>query len=131
MVQSFLSDSPQGQQFAQLPAADVAQLLVLFDRLEHDPALKESFASLDSAPQLMDLAAQVGAPISLAASKIIAGGEELLDDDQLEQITGGSLTVAVIGLGAAVVALAGATMTWLASRNDLETAKINAGITSA
>lgn len=131
LVPSFLTDSPQGAQFAQLPPGDVAQVLVLFDRLERDPKLKENLAAVSNSQQLVDLAHEAGAPISLAAADAMASGVELLDDDQLDQVTGGSVLIASIGLAAAVVGLGAATFTWLASVNDLETAKINAGITTA
>jgi len=90
LVASFLTDAPQGPRFAQLPAGDVAQVLVLFDRLERDPALQQSLAAVNDNQQLVDLAIQAGAPISLAAAEVMAEGVELLDDDQLEQVTGGS-----------------------------------------
>ena len=131
LVASFLTDAPQGPRFAQLPTGDVAQVLVLFDRLERDPALQQSLAAVNDSQQLVDLATQAGAPISLAAAEVMGEGVELLDDDQLDQVTGGSLLVAGIGLAAAVFGLGSATFAWLASRNDLETAKINAGITTA
>lgn len=131
LVASFLTDAPQGPQFAQLPPGDVAQVLVLFDRLERDPALQQSLAGVNDSQQLVDLATQAGAPISLVAAEVMAEGVELLDDDQLDQVTGGSLLVAGIGLAAAVIGLGSATFAWMASRNDLETAKINAGITTA
>ena len=131
LVASFLTDAPQGPRFAQLPAGDVAQVLVLVDRLERDPALQQSLAAVNDSQQLVDLATQAGAPISLAAAEVMGEGVELLDDDQLDQVTGGSLLVAGIGLAAAVIGLGSATFAWMASRNDLETAKINAGITTA
>jgi len=131
LVASFLTDAPQGPRFAQLPAGDVAQVLVLFDRLERDPALQQSLAAVNDNQQLVDLAIQAGAPISLAAAEVMAEGVELLDDDQLEQVTGGSVIVAGLGLAAAVVGLGAAAFSWMASRNELETAKINAGIITA
>lgn len=134
LVTSFLTDAPQGPRFAQLPTGDVAQVLVLFDRLERDPALQQSLAAVNDRQQLVDLATQAGAPISLAAAEVMAEGVELLDDDQLDQVTGGSLIAAAIagaGLAASVLYLGSAVFTWMASRNDLETAKINAGVTTA
>jgi hypothetical protein len=106
-------------------------VLVLFDRLERDPALQQSLAAVNDSQQLVDLATQAGAPISLAAAEVMAAGVELLDDDQLDQVTGGSVIVAGLGLAAAVIGLGAAAFSWMASRNDLETAKINAGVPTA
>jgi len=82
----------------------------------------------------VDLAIQAGAPISLAAAEVMAEGVELLDDDQLEQVTGGSamgVVAAGLGLAAAVVTLGAAAVSWVESKNLVEAAKIEAGITTA
>jgi len=94
----------------------VAQVLVLFDRLERDPALKEGLAALSNSQQLVDLANEAGAPISLAAADVMVSGVELLDDDQLDQVTGGSL-LGLAGLAAVSVSvLAVAAKAWMVGK---------------
>ncbi|MFM1812406.1 MAG: hypothetical protein RLZZ336_1344 [Cyanobacteriota bacterium] len=132
LVPSYLSESPDGQRLASLPAPEVAQLLVWFDRLGRDPALQEQVAALEEPEQLVSLAREAGSPISLAAAQAVSSEVELLDDEQLDQVVGGEpMTLALIGLGVAVIGLGAATFDWLSSRNNLETAKINAGVQTA
>lgn len=135
LVPSFLAESPDGQRFASLPAPEVAQLLVWFDRLGRDPDLQQQAAALEQPAQLVALANEAGAPISLATAEVVSGQIEMLDDEQLDQVTGGFVLtatgIAVFGLAAAVVGLGAATFNWLSSRNNLETAKINAGVQTA
>jgi len=132
LVPTYLSESPDGHRFAALATTEVAQLLVWFDRMGRDPDLQQQVAALQLPEQLVTLADKAGAPISLAAAQAVSGEIELLDDEQLDQVVGGEpLTLAVIGLAAAVVGLGAATFNWLSSRNNLETAKINAGAQTA
>jgi hypothetical protein len=132
LVPAYLSESHHGQHLASLPSPEVAQLLVWFDRLGRDPALQQQVAALKEPEQLVSLASEAGSPISLAAAQAVSSEVELLDDEQLDQVVGGEpLTLALIGLGAAVIGLGAATFNWLSSRNNLETAKINAGVQTA
>jgi len=95
------------------------------------PVLKQNLSAVNDSQQLVDLSLEAGVPISLAAANVMASGIELLDDDQLDQVTGGSVLLAGIGLATALVGLASAVFSWMESNNNLQTAKINAGIITA
>ncbi|MEB3234472.1 MAG: hypothetical protein VKM98_03495 [Cyanobacteriota bacterium] len=129
LAPAFVEESPQGRALAQLSVGEVAQVLVLLDRVGRIPDLQQRMSAIRDSPGLLALAEEAGAPISQGAADGMTAAVECLDDDQLAQVTGGSMALAVagIGLAAAVATLGGGFFYWLASRNDLETAKINAG----
>jgi hypothetical protein len=131
LVPAYLAENPDGQRFASLPATEVAQLLVWFDRLGRDPVLQQNVSALQLPEQLVALADESGTPISLSAAEMLSDEIEMLDDTQLDQVTGGSVAIAAIGLTASVVGLGTAAFNWLSTRNNLEIAKVNAGVQTA